>query len=459
MKNIIWTIISLSCCLIAQDQKPEVSETENLQNLQDFEQFLEEEYANRGDNSQSSMIWKKPLIIDDNNHDFDNISEFTFSNNIIYKPDQNYTYPWMYNNYPAAIIVNKDNVTINLNGHNLSLDPSSAANFKMNSPIYGIAIYQGVKNLRIISSSPNGHNEKTHQGSITNFCGYAIYGSGSTQSYNSYDPYSNRIKNLMIDNLLITHNINGIFLENAITPNITNTNIIYNYSPRILYGIYYSNVLSGNIENCIINQNWSYLDVFGVYLQDTTNMSVSNCQASVNRSLKTGNATGFWLGSSYLIKGESSANTITNCTADRNLCSFSDNARSIGFHTTNLSHHNIITQNQSFNSGHTLQWPGIPNPTTLPTGTGFQWDSSDFNQVSYNKAGYHLTYGFYDSAPISSSFFTANNSIFNLINYHIIMPNLNASPGPLEVIVLLSNDVSAFTGAGPQLSNLSMITP
>jgi hypothetical protein len=406
---------------------------------------------------QKTIVWTQPLIIDNNNKDFDGITSFTFPCNIVYKPDSNANIPFIYTNFAAAIIVNKDNFTIDFNGYNLNFQAPATSNFMINSATYGISIYQGVKNLKIISTTPNGSNQETHKGSITNFTGFAIFGSGSTQSYNSYDVYSLRIKHLMIDNLLITQNINGIFLENALNPTITNTNIIYNFSPRILYGIYFSNILDGLIDSCNVNQNWSYTDVYGLFLQDTSNLTVQNCQANVNRSLKNGNATGFWLGSSLLAFAESSANTITNCTANRNLCAFVEGVAAIGFHITNLSHHNTITHCISQLTGNTTSWAGTPPPLTLPDGVGFQLDSTDFNTISNNFSGYHLTYGYYDSAPISSSFFTANTGQLNAANYQVTVPNHLGAPGPLATTQIYLNDVTAFTGSGSQLVNLDVI--
>jgi hypothetical protein len=470
MKKIIFLLLSLSFFIHAQSvfalnglrpDKDEYQDVTDFTQQIETEDFLRADIAKPTDASKpadikKSITWTQPLIIDNNNKDFDGINSYTFPSNIIYKPESNYNYPFIYNNYPAAIIVNKDNFTIDFNGYNLSFQPPTTSNFMINSATYGISIYQGVKNLKILSTTPNGSNQQTNKGSITNFTGYAIFGSGSTQSYNSYDVYSLRIKNLMIDNLFITQNINGIFLENALNPSITNTNIIYNFSPRILYGIYFSNILDGLIDTCNVNQNWSYTDVYGLFLQDTSNLTVSNCQANVNRSLKNGNSTGFWLGSSLLAFAESSANVIQNCIANRNLCAFVENVAAIGFHITNASRHNTITNCISQLTGHTTSWAGAATPSKLPDGVGFQLDSTDFNTISSNFSGYHVTCGFYDSAPISSSFFTANTGQLNRTNYQVIVPNNSAPPGPLATTKIYLNDVAAFTGSGPQLANLEV---
>ena len=401
-----------------------------------------------------TMVITKPIIIDSNNREFDGISTFTFPCNIIYKPDPNYSTPFIYNNYTGAFIINKDNMTIDFNGYNLSFDAPSTSNFMINNQTYGIAIYQGVKNLKIISSSPNGSSQPTHQGSITNFTGYAIFGSGSTQSYNSYDIYSLRIKNLLIDNLLITQNKNGIYLENAFNPTITNTNVIYNYSPQILYGIYFSNILNGLIDACNINQNWSYIDVYGIYLEDTTSLTVQNCQANSNMSLKSGNATGIKLtGSAFLTA--SSDNFINNCIMNRNLCANFIGKSSIGLHVYQ-SERNVIQYCTSLNSGHTQTPAGLIPPTITPEGIGIKFQASNLNTVKNNTVGFHPNYGLQDTAAVSSCYFISNTSMYCNINYDITVPDKTSGSSALKVINLYSNDTDSALGAGPLYANYSI---
>lgn len=403
-----------------------------------------------------SITITKPIIIDSNNREFDGVNTFTFPCNIIYKPDPNYSTPFMYNNYTGAFIINKDNITIDFNGYNLSFDAPGTSNFMINNPTYGISIYQGVKNLRIISSSPNGANHLTHKGSITNFTGYAIFGSGSAQSYNSYDVYSLRIKNLYIDNLLITQNKNGIYLENALNPTITNTNITYNYSPQIVYGIYFDNILDGLIDSCNMNQNWSYIDVYGMFLQDTTNLMVQNCQAGSNRSLKNGNATGILLTAGTASTG-SFDNIINNCTANRNLCANVSGRSSTGFHVNNLSRHNKLRECTSFHSGYT-DTPGITPQTTSPESIGFKFDSSNLNIISSCISGYQNTYGFLDTAGLSTSLYLKNTAIYCGTNYEVRVPNRTTGQAePLAVVRLYCNDTLESTGGGPDLVNYEML--
>lgn len=400
-----------------------------------------------------SSTWTQPLIIDNNNPAFNNTSVYQFQSNIVYNPGIRYTYPTTYTDYPAAIIVAKDNMTIDLNGFNLSLDPSSSPNFLTNSPTYGIAVYQGVKNLKIISSTA-----VNRKGSITGFSGYAIYAAGIIQNYNSYDINSNYIKNLVIDNLLITQNINGIYVLNAIQATISNTHLIYNFSPRALFAINFYNVLNGIIESCRINQNYTFSHVIGINLTNTVNGQVQSCQITANRSMQNGNSTGIKVaavGSGLLL---STANSIENCDINRNTCSYTASRESIGIDLTAGSIHNIIE-----NCSCALHGPipsASPPPTPAIIGIGIRLDGSDFNQINSNRCGYNSTYGISDTNRASTSFFTRNFCALNLIaNYNVMVPNPPGPTIPLPTIILSSGDLNGYTGAGPILSNLETSIP
>jgi hypothetical protein len=448
MKKIVLIILLLPNFIQAASEQSDIDHN----NTNPHEIIMTEEDLN---NLRADLIppkpnstWTKPLIIDANNHDFDTMSVLRLENNIVYNPGQRYVYPSAYSDYPAAIIIAKDNMTIDLNGFNLSLDPSSAANFLTNNPTYGIAVYQGVKNVKIISSGPI-----TRKGSISGFSGFAIYITGTIQNYNTYDIYSNFVKNIIIDNLLITQNINGIYILNALAATISNTNIIYNFSSRIVFGILYVNVLEGLIDSCKINQNFSFGDIFGVCLQDTNNVTVQNSEANYNRSFQSGNATGMII-TATAAGLLSASNKISNCLANRNLCSFVNGKKSVGFNINNLSHHNAIENCSSFLCNHV---PGIGSATTQ--GIGFQIDNAGLNQIHNNRSGYHETYGFSDTATISTSFWTSNSGLFNNItNYNVTVPTHTGS-APLSTIIVTPNDLSAYLNAGPVLANISAQLP
>ena len=403
-------------------------------------------------------VWTNPLIIDANNHDFDNLSVVKFTENIVYKPTPQYVYPSPYTYYQAAIIVAKDNVTIDLSGFNLSLDPSSAANFLTYNPTYGIAVYQGVKNLKIISSTPSNSNNAM-KGSISGFSGYAIYAYGITQSYNTYDVYSNYIKNLTIDNLLITQNINGIYILNGIQPNISNTNVIYNYSSRPLFGMYLSNVFNGQIDTCKVNQNYSYSDMCGICLQNTINIKITDSEANLNRSLQSGDTTGILITGNAI--HSSLGNEIINCHTSRNLCAYVAGKKSIGINIQNLSFHNVIEGCRAALCSYSPLFPGATPPIVPPLGIGFQINGGQSNQIFNNQATYNDTYGYSDTLlPVSTSFWSKNTAALNGVggtnNYNVNVPS-SGGPIPLPTTKIYINNLDAFTGAGPQLVNIEVL--
>jgi parallel beta-helix repeat protein len=247
-------------------------------------------------------VWKQPLIIDNANEEFKNKSIVQFNENVIFRPDPNYNYPYIYQGYRAAIIINKSDITIDLAGFTLALDPTSAPNFITNNPIYGIAIMPGVRNVTIKSATVK---QPVQQGSIVGFSGYAIYALGESQTLNSYDPLQNFIKNLTIDNISISYNTSGIYIGYALLVDISNTDIVYNMSFRNGYGIYLYNVSQGEIRNARVNHNWAYNNSLGYCLENTVSMLIQKSQAKLNRSLKSGSAYGFTLlqsgsGTSYI---------------------------------------------------------------------------------------------------------------------------------------------------------------
>ncbi len=446
MKKFILITLLLPSLIASEPEQSEI----NPINI-DQQEIPTSKIAPNGDSIADTVVrpkhnltWLKPIIVDKNNHDYEDLTTITFEGNVIYKPGLKYPYPSTYSSYPAAIIIAKDNMTIDFKGYTLSLDPLSAPNFLTNSPIYGIAVYPGVKNLKIISSSPT--NQK---GMITGFSDFAIYINGLNQSYNSYDIYSNRVKNVLIDNLLISQNLNGIYVGNALEVTISNTNVIYNYTARLFYGIYFFNILEGIIENCKINLNSSFSHMYGINLEDTVNVSVQNSQTSFNRSSQTGNAIGMQISG---VNGYSSANEITFCKSNGNLCASVNGKKSIGFNICNLSHHNIIENCTSFLCGK-VHGSGVTD------GIGFQIDTGENNQIHNNRAGYNDTYGFYDTALISTSLWTTNTSIFNSVaNYNVIVPTASGST-PLHAIVITPDDLSAYLAAGPVLANVSVELP
>lgn len=393
----------------------------------------------------TTTIWTEPQIINDKNP----IDIIRFTNNVVYHPGKMYFYPSYYQSYAAAIIIDRDNVTIDLAGFNLSLDGRSASSFLTNNPTFGIAITAGTKNVRIISSGST-----NCKGSISGFTGYAIYALGSTQIMNSYDIYQNYIQNIQINNLLLTSNASGIYLSDVLQATISNTDAVYNFSSRPSYGIYCTNVLQSSIQNSNFNQNWSWATIIGMYLEDTINCSITKCQASYNRSLKHGDAIGMQLTGTS--PSSSLVNTISECIANSNLSSYTSGAQSIGYYINRGSHTNIISNSQTFYNSHGPSFGSIP-PLITPKGYGIKLEQSNNNQIIKNQSGYHSHYGFLDISLLSSSFFTSNVSIFNATaNYVIDIANGTGSE-PLPVLTIYQNDLSVYNYTTPLYENLSIL--
>lgn len=437
MKKILCIILLLPSIITAEIDI-------DIEDDDEISQIDQQEFRLDNIVQKPTATWTKPVILDASYP----TNNYTLESNTIYKPTPFYSYPQTYTSYPAAIIIAKDNITVDLAGCNLSLHPSSAGNFLLNNPTYGISVYQGVKNVRIISSTP------LQKGSISGFSGAAIYINGSAQSFNNYDIYSNMVKNVTILNLLITQNINGIYIANALRANVIDTDIIYNYSARAVYGIYCTNILEGLISNCQVNQNLSFTDIYGICLNDTINFTVQNSLMNGNRSFQNGNATGLLITASSSIT--STANQISNCVANRNLCSFVTGKTCIGFNINNLSNHNVIEKCSASFCTHGPLYPGTSTPVTYPQGIGFQIDTGLFNQMHNNRSGYNDTYGFYDTAASSSSFWTSNTGLLNdTANYSVTVPTSTGSE-PLPTIILYPNDLTPYSGSGPLLANIEV---
>jgi hypothetical protein len=421
------------------------------ESTQEEENFNREVYTIANDGQIKDAIWTRPLIIDAQNYGVDKKTIIRLQENVIYRPPLKYLYPAAYNNHPAAIIIAKNDVTIDLAGFTLCLDPVSAPNIMQKKPTYGISILPGVKNVKIVSATPS-HDK----GCIFGFSGYAIYASGTAQSYSNFDMHSNMIKNIIIHNLLLSQNINGIYIENALQATVTDTNIIYNYSPRPVYGLYYSNVLSGCIESCKINQNFSYSDTYGILLEDTIGVEIKKTITSFNKSLKDGDAIGICITGS--IDTTSYANIVSDCQADSNMCSFTNEAKSVGFMIHTASHHNSIEKCSSSGNTHSPLFSGNTIPTIYPQGIGFLIDRANLNKIHENRSGYNDTYGFYDTAVVSTSLFTSNFAILNLVaNFYVTISSISGSE-QLPTIAVSQSNLNNDLASGPPLANIEVIS-
>ena len=409
------------------------------------------------------VTWNAPLIIDYANPFFNTQSVVKFEENIIYNPGQNYNYPTPYVDYPAAIIIARDNITIDLAGFNLSLAPRSAASFFAFKPTYGIAIMPGVKNTKIISSS-----SLLRPGSISNFSGYAIYGLGisTSQSYNFYELM---IQNIIIENILMNSNLGGIFLENAVQFAINLVAVSYSFGNRPISAIYLNNALNGIVENCKIDQNYSDHSVIGFELIDTINVAIDTCIIDSNRSLKDGDAIGVLMSATPDLTSYS--NRVSNCNIINMLCSFTDSRESSGISITGGSFGNIIENNSiSFNS----HGPGLLPPIITPVTYGIKLSNTDFNIINKNKVANNGDFGIYDSnatpvtnpplvppTSISTSFFTNNTCLFQTTNYWVRVPTVGTfAPGVdislFNVTTIYAGNTSAYVPSLPVLQNISV---
>jgi len=395
-----------------------------MQSQDDFSTYRKEEKDKKDkDKTTNSNIEKylksnkilnltEPIIISSDNSSFDDISNFTFQENIIYNPSVSYTYPTEYTDYPAAIIINKDNVTIDFSGFSLLFDPTSASNNK----IHGIAVMPGVKNLKIIS---NTSTEK--KGCITGFLGFAIYMLGRSANNNNLNSYTNSIMSPSIHNLHVIQNNSGIYIGNSIQPSISYCDIHYNYSSAITYGIHLSQTIDGIVNNCNVNMNSSITDVYGIQLEDVSNTSIQNSTFNFNRSLTSGGTIGISITGTST--ETSSDNRIINCTANGNICAQDNSKESIGICIDSPSSYNTIQNCITLRQNCNKLTTGSNDSTTFSNSYGIKINNSEFNQLIENKSGYN-NYGFHDSLIPSTSFYFENLSVKNRSkNYEVFISN------------------------------------
>ncbi len=373
-----------------------------------------------------------PIIIDDNNSNFTKSSKLIFSENVIFKPASNYNYNSTYRNYPAAIIVAKSNITIDLAGYALLLDQTT----NTSKTFHGIAIMPGVENVKIISTS-----SPENKGTITGFYGYGIYASGLTKNIAILNTFENNIKNLNIDNILLTENKSGLYINHAIRIKITDTNSIYNYATTNVYGMYISNLTDGLIKNCIINLNSSFLDVYGIYAFDTIGLMIETTQANFNKSNKTGNAYGIAIAGSSI--QTTCGNKISECKASANACALITGKESVGFLLATYSHHNVIEKSMALAQTYNPATIDAPTISIYPKYYGIKIINSSYNQITENRCAYN-SYGFIDTAKFSTSCYIGNVSLLNKIaNYAISVTNSENPnyPRPLPRIALSIDDL------------------
>lgn len=399
-----------------------------------------------------SVIWNSPLIIDNNNHFFDTQSTLVLQENIVFNPGANYTFPTDFVNYPAAIIINKSNITIDLNGFNLSLDAKSASNFLVNQPIHGISIMPGVQNVKIISSTQN-----IQTGSISNFSGYAVYANGFSTQFSAalatsvYNIHQYLIQNILIENLLMYGNLGGISMTNVLQAFINFVAVSYSTGNQDVFGINCNKVLNLAITNCKINQNYSNSNVIGISLVNTISTTVTNVLVDNNRSLYN-NSTGILISSTTGLLSRD--NKIDNCNITGNICGFVAGNQSIGIHLTGGSFSNLI---QSCNIASNAFGSALIPPLTNPFTYGIKIETSLENIIGNNDVAFHTTCGIIDTATLSTSLFTRNICTFNTLNYSAqVIDGVTIGGIPLPTTIVYPGNMTAYTGGGPVWQNIDV---
>lgn len=402
-----------------------------------------------------SVVWNSPLIINESNHFFDTQSVVKLQENVVFNPGSTYTFPTDYVNYPAAIIIGKSNITIDLNGFNLSLDPKSASNFAINRPIHGISIMPGVQNIKIISSTKEGQT-----GTISNFSGYGIYGNGFSTQFNAataqttYNIHESLIQNIFIENLLIYGNLGGISLTNVLQTIINFVAVSYSSGNQDVYGIVFNKVFNGAIFNSKINQNYSNQNVYGIAFIDTIGTNITNSLVDNNRSIFQ-NVTGILIKSSSLSLSRN--NKIERCSIIGNTCANITGMQVIGVNiigtVNNSIEHCTIATN--------FYGPSL-NPPLIPADTyGIKLDGTFQNSITDNTVAYHGTCGIIDTATLSTSLFTRNIAVMNEINYSAQVPDgITVGGVPLPTTIVYPGNMTAYTGGGPVWQNIDVrLTP
>ncbi len=401
------------------------------------------------------QTWTQPLTIDGSSPVFDNVGIVRFKENIIFKPTDG--------SYSAAIIIDRNDVTIDLYGFNLELDSSEINGLLSNEVIHGIYIKPGVKNVKILSSA-----SQDRQGSISRFTGYGIYAEGgSTPTMNDIQIYSNQIKDIEIHNITISECFNGIYLKQVAYGILDRINIVHNTSlVDTLYGLYCSSCSNLEIKHCKINENYSNYNIYGIYLENTLGCTIKHTETNFNKSVHNefvsqsphiGSVTGITLTGTSDINSHS--NVIFNCQANDNTCGAVSGAEIIGFHLSDNTFNNVIEQSQAHYNHHNKNVDDLDSLDEFPTGYGFKIENSHHNQIVNNQAHSNLNYGFYDNSDASTSIYTGNKSFYNPINYDITFKTNSSETQPLSRLTIYPSDLSAALNTISPLVNIEMQAP
>lgn len=408
--------------------------------------------------------WDHPLHITDSDPIFEGVNIIRIKENIIFKPNANAACP--VTTQQAAIIVEKDDMTIdlsgftiNMDGRNLTSNPSTcAADTGCTDPgcvpaVHGIHILPGVKNTRIISTQ----SENTHtRGSIKKFTGFGIYIEGNTG-------VGERVEEVFINNIRIYNCYNGIYAQNASNINITRSEANNNCNYSTVYGMQFVNVSDLYIVGSQASSNRSCNTIYGIYMQDTCNSFVEDTETSKNVSTTTSNT-----GSVYgmyvtaTTATTSFANHIKNCKVSGNMCANTAASECTGIYLGGQSAHNII-------DSCTVIANNFTDAVSPPNAYGIRLDSSNFNEITSNKVGFNA-----NNAPTgstnpgisdtditgSTSLFTSNVSFFNGYqgsnNYDILFRKNTGGTESFKATIIYAANLEGVTTNTPSLGNLDV---
>lgn len=208
----------------------------------------------------------------------------------------------------AAIIVNRDNVTIDLNNQILW------CNSGVTSTVHGIQVKAGVKNITI------------KNGTITGFTGEGISIEGTS---------GNEVLNITLENVTLSANRNGIVGTYVHNATLTNLNIHDSISTNDTHGISFSNSQSVSVSDTISVRN-----VTTTSLKKSTGICFNACRASTatnctcNNNQGHSDATGIYILDN---PADGYSNEIINCVCNNNVSSNGD-AMGIHLETCDLVH-------------------------------------------------------------------------------------------------------------------------
>ena len=418
---------------------------------------------------ETTKCWTHPLHITTSNPTFEGINIIRIKENITFKPNANTSCPEV--PAQAAIIVEKDDMTIDLSGFAIVMD---GQNLIPNPPticrtltgcvdpgciaaVHGIYIKPGIKNTRIISSQ----DQNTHtRGSLKKFTGFGIYIDGGTTS-------TTRIEEVFINNIRIYNCYNGIFGQHASNINVTRTEANNNCNFNTVYGMQFVDVAELYIIGSQASSNQSCNNVYGIYLEDTCNSHIEETQTNKNRSIATGSVHGIHITATS--PTTSFTNTIKNCICSSNSCSADSSAECVGIFlgSTNTSTHEGTAHNVIQDC--TIMANNFAETSSPPQAHGIKSDHANFNEITNNKVGFNgntsstgsINYGIIDTVTAgSTNLFTSNVSFFNGYqgndNYSITFKKNNGGVEEFKATIIYAANLEGVATNTPNLGNVDV---